>query len=105
MYDERFKGYGSNKIQQAFEMCLNDFEFHVLDNAFLVHEGIHHLPKTEIQERGAIIKANYRLLMDFSAEISAKFTGNPVLADCKLDKRGDIIGYFPNEQKYHLPQN
>ncbi|XP_014680877.1 PREDICTED: beta-1,4-glucuronyltransferase 1-like [Priapulus caudatus] len=95
MYDERFKGYGSNKIQQVFEMCLMDYEFHVLDGAFLVHEAFT-IYETRLKERGAIIKANYRLLVDFAGEATARYRSQ----DCKLQRTGEILGYFPDEQRY-----
>lgn len=101
MYDERFKGYGSNKIQQAYEMCLQDYEFHILDNAFLVHEGIHLLLQRELDERGAIIKANYRLLLDFGMETAPKYPQSAQLMDnCRLERTGEIIGYFPQAGIY-----
>ncbi|XP_069162819.1 beta-1,4-glucuronyltransferase 1-like [Procambarus clarkii] len=38
LYDERLTWEGkSDKMTQAYIMCLHDYEFHVLDNAFLVH--------------------------------------------------------------------
>ena len=38
LYDERLSWEGrSDKMTHAFQMCLLDYEFHVLDNAFLIH--------------------------------------------------------------------
>lgn len=38
-YDERLSWEGkSDKMSQAYTMCLLDYEFHVLDTAFLVHK-------------------------------------------------------------------
>ena len=37
-YDERLTGEGrSDKMAQGFKLCLLNYEFHILDNAFLIH--------------------------------------------------------------------
>jgi len=37
-YDERLTWEGrSDKMSQGYKMCLLDYEFHILDNAFLIH--------------------------------------------------------------------
>ncbi|XP_042210748.1 beta-1,4-glucuronyltransferase 1-like [Homarus americanus] len=39
LYDERLSWEGkSDKMTQMFIMCLKNYEFHILDNAFLVHK-------------------------------------------------------------------
>jgi len=39
LYDERLSWEGrSDKMTHALQMCLMDYEFHVLDNAFLIHK-------------------------------------------------------------------
>lgn len=38
MYDERLTWEGrSDKMAQGYKMCLQNYEFHILDNAFLIH--------------------------------------------------------------------
>lgn len=38
-YDERLSWEGQrDKMTQAYAMCVLDYEFHILDNAFLVHK-------------------------------------------------------------------
>ncbi|CAK8679655.1 unnamed protein product [Clavelina lepadiformis] len=39
MFDERFKQYGFDRIQQICEMHVAGYDFVVLDNAFLTHHG------------------------------------------------------------------
>jgi hypothetical protein len=39
LYDERFKQYGYNRVSQVCEMHVAGFQFHVLDNTFIVHKG------------------------------------------------------------------
>ncbi|XP_017047263.1 beta-1,4-glucuronyltransferase 1 [Drosophila ficusphila] len=48
-YDERLSWEGQrDKMTQAYAMCVLDYEFHILDNAFLVHKpGIKQPAKTE----------------------------------------------------------
>ena len=37
-YEERLSWEGrGEKLTQAYEMCLRDYEFHVLSSAFLIH--------------------------------------------------------------------
>lgn len=39
MFDERFKQYGFDRIQQVCEMHVAGYKFFVFDNAFLTHRG------------------------------------------------------------------
>ncbi|RXG54212.1 Beta-1,4-glucuronyltransferase 1 [Armadillidium vulgare] len=50
IFDERLSSEGrANKMTQAYAMCLLGYEYHVLDNAFLVHKpGIKLLKKKYI---------------------------------------------------------
>ncbi|XP_069162817.1 beta-1,4-glucuronyltransferase 1-like [Procambarus clarkii] len=55
LYDERLTWEGkSDKMTQAYIMCLHDYEFHVLDNAFLVHRPGIKVYRTE-PARGAVV--------------------------------------------------
>ena len=39
LYDERLTWEGrSDKMAQGFKLCLLNYEFHILDNAFLIHK-------------------------------------------------------------------
>jgi hypothetical protein len=51
-YDERLSWEGrSDKMSQGYKLCLLDYEFHILDNAFLVHRpGI----KTKAKLKGIV---------------------------------------------------
>ncbi|RXG70347.1 Beta-1,4-glucuronyltransferase 1 [Armadillidium vulgare] len=62
IFDERLSSEGrGNKMTQAYAMCLLGYEYHVLDNAFLVHKpGIKLRPKKYIysnlvKEQNALI--------------------------------------------------
>lgn len=52
-WDERLDFEGkSNKMQQAYTMCMLDYDFNVLSNAFLVHKpGIESLDSEKERER------------------------------------------------------
>ena len=39
LFDERFKQYGFDRIQQICELYVAGYKFSVLDNAFLAHDG------------------------------------------------------------------
>ena len=39
MYDERFRGYGYNKVSQCYEMSLRNWTFSTLDSQFISHHG------------------------------------------------------------------
>lgn len=39
LYDERFRGYGYNKVEQCYEMSLRNWTFTTLDSQFISHNG------------------------------------------------------------------
>ena len=39
LYDERFRGYGYNKVEQCYEMSLKNWTFTSLDSQFISHNG------------------------------------------------------------------
>ena len=45
-YDERFAGFGWNKVSHIMELHAQSYEFHVLPNAFVVH--LPHSPSLDI---------------------------------------------------------
>ncbi|KAL7642858.1 UNVERIFIED_CONTAM: hypothetical protein RMT77_006146 [Armadillidium vulgare] len=53
VFDERLTSEGrANKMTQAYAMCLLDYEYHILDNAFLVHKpGIKVANKTILRNK------------------------------------------------------
>ena len=50
MYDERFKGYGFDRIQQICELYVAGFSLHILNNAFVVHNGWKRLDEVAKEE-------------------------------------------------------
>ena len=47
LYDERLSWEGrSDKMVQGYKLCALDYEFHILDNAFLIHRPGIKTPKT-----------------------------------------------------------
>ncbi len=46
-YDERFVGFGWNKVSHVMELAAADFQFVVLHDAFIVH--LPHTPSDAIQ--------------------------------------------------------
>ena len=39
-HDSRFRGYGGNKVIHALLLSHQNYEFNVLTNLFLIHDGI-----------------------------------------------------------------
>eukprot|EP00049_Salpingoeca_infusionum_P023785 m.371914 g.371914 ORF g.371914 m.371914 type:complete len:262 (-) comp60505_c0_seq1:100-885(-) len=72
LYDERFKQYGFNRISQVCETHIAGFQFRVLYNAFVVHDGFKvktgfHSSKQAEQERN---RALFRL---FKQELKLRY--------------------------------
>ncbi|XP_069165771.1 beta-1,4-glucuronyltransferase 1 [Procambarus clarkii] len=61
-YDERLSWEGkSDKMTQMYALCVKDYEFHILDNAFLVHRpGIKKKQKDSTRE--AIVSTQTKLI-------------------------------------------
>lgn len=65
-YDERFRQYGFNRISQVCEMHVSGYKFSVLDNAFVVHQGLKtaasfHRNKDADQERNRVLFRQFKL--------------------------------------------
>ncbi|XP_067138083.1 beta-1,4-glucuronyltransferase 1-like [Centruroides vittatus] len=71
-YDERFRQYGFNRISQVCELHVAGYKFSVLNNAFLVHQGLKtstsfHKNKESDQEKNRI------LFRQFKTELKEKY--------------------------------
>ena len=76
LYDERFKQYGFNRIQQVCESHVAGFEFRILNDPFLIHVGFKeknhfHADKREENDK------NRLLFRKFKQELKMKYPGNP----------------------------
>ncbi|XP_064484233.1 beta-1,4-glucuronyltransferase 1-like [Ornithodoros turicata] len=65
-YDERFRQYGFNRISQVCEMHVAGYKFSVLNNAFVVHQGLKtastfHKDKDADQERNRVLFRQFKL--------------------------------------------
>uniref|UniRef100_A0A1E1XN45 Beta-1,4-glucuronyltransferase 1 n=1 Tax=Amblyomma sculptum TaxID=1581419 RepID=A0A1E1XN45_AMBSC len=65
-YDERFRQYGFNRISQVCELHVSGYKFSVLDNAFVVHQGLKtaasfHRNKDADQERNRVLFRQFKL--------------------------------------------
>lgn len=81
LYDERLNWEGkSDKMPQAHIMCLLDFNFNILSNAFLVHRpGIKTIKEAK---RPALENKNRRIILDqILPEIERKYGKNK---NCKM---------------------
>jgi len=78
LYDERLSWEGmSDKMSQMYEMCLMNYELHILDNAFLVHSpGIKKDWKKNLNWRKPFMRDRYRILRQIKLEINARHSEN-----------------------------
>lgn len=74
LYDERLSWEGkSDKMTQMYILCVRDYEFHILDNAFLVHKpGIKKLHKDPLREK-IVAKQNSAIKTKILPEYKAVF--------------------------------
>ncbi|XP_054723604.1 beta-1,4-glucuronyltransferase 1-like [Uloborus diversus] len=65
-FDIRLSWEGKmNKMQMAYEMCLRNYDFHIVDNAFLVHSpGINYFNAKKEKERLRHAEANNKVMAD-----------------------------------------
>lgn len=66
LYDERFRQYGFNRISQVCELHVSGYKFSVLNNAFVVHQGLKtassfHKDKDVDQERNRVLFRQFKL--------------------------------------------
>lgn len=82
LYDERLYWEGkSDKMTQAFIMCLLDYNFNILSNAFLVHRpGIKELQEARRPKLENIVKKF--ILKEILPEIRKKYGNNK---DCEIN--------------------
>ncbi|KAG8234554.1 hypothetical protein J437_LFUL014010, partial [Ladona fulva] len=71
-YDERFKQYGFNRISQVCELHVAGYKFSVLNNAFLVHQGLK-TPDSFHPEKDADQERNRVLFRQFKVELREKY--------------------------------
>lgn len=63
-YDARFLGFGWNKVSHSLELHAQGYEFHVLPNAYVVHQP--HSPSLDISKyRGSSAYRKYVLPVSF----------------------------------------
>ncbi|XP_054714163.1 LOW QUALITY PROTEIN: beta-1,4-glucuronyltransferase 1-like [Uloborus diversus] len=75
LYDERLTWEGKrDKMSQMFELCLLDYDFHVLDNAFLVHApGIKTLSTVDQRKRAPFMYKNNAVHNKLLAQMKKKY--------------------------------
>ncbi|CAL1265363.1 unnamed protein product [Larinioides sclopetarius] len=75
LYDERLTWEGKrDKMSQMFELCLLDYDFYVLDNAFLVHApGIKTLSSVDQRRRAPFMYKNNAVHNKLLAQMRKKY--------------------------------
>ncbi|KAB7500075.1 Beta-1,4-glucuronyltransferase 1 [Armadillidium nasatum] len=82
IFDERLSSEGrANKMTQAYAMCLLGYEYHILDNAFVVHKpGIKLLDENYVFSD--LVKKQNELIYDKIVKEYIKYYGNR--KECKV---------------------
>ncbi|XP_040563464.1 beta-1,4-glucuronyltransferase 1 [Lepeophtheirus salmonis] len=75
-FDERFIGFGMTRNTQTYEMYAKNYEFYIMDNAFLCHWGFTKL-KDRPSWRYSQQYKNRQRFDKFAKEIFAKYNRNP----------------------------
>eukprot|EP00096_Caligus_rogercresseyi_P015408 TRINITY_DN7848_c0_g1_i1.p1 TRINITY_DN7848_c0_g1~~TRINITY_DN7848_c0_g1_i1.p1 ORF type:complete len:448 (-),score=121.69 TRINITY_DN7848_c0_g1_i1:197-1540(-) len=75
LYDERLSWEGrSDKMTQGYQLCLKDYDFHILNNAFLIHRpGIKVLNKNSKKKVAQITRQNSFIRLNISKEIDVLY--------------------------------
>ncbi|XP_067119096.1 beta-1,4-glucuronyltransferase 1-like [Centruroides vittatus] len=79
MYDERLTWEGKrDKMSQMYELCLLDYNLHILDNAFLVHApGIKTVIAAEERKRAKYIYENNKIYGQIISHLKQKYGEKP----------------------------
>ncbi|KAG8199719.1 hypothetical protein JTE90_000816 [Oedothorax gibbosus] len=74
-FDIRLSWEGkANKMQMAYEMCLRDYDFHIVENAFLVHApGIRVYNLTRDRARMKYIRENKKYMKTIKKELKKMY--------------------------------
>jgi len=70
-YDERFIGYGNDKVSFAYELVAKGFKFEVLRDTFIVHRD-HGVPSWRVDQGSA---RAWRRWADFVRDIRRRYNG------------------------------
>lgn len=78
-YDERLTWEGKrDKMSQMYELCLLDYDLHILDNAFLVHApGIKTVVAAEERRRAKYIYENNKIYGQIVSHLKQKYGDKP----------------------------
>lgn len=76
LYDERFVGYGLNKIQKVFELAVKGFKFAVLPGEFLIHIPHAKSNAKKLYFRGLGISCLMRSFREYITSLSAEMSAN-----------------------------
>ncbi|RWS05376.1 beta-1:4-glucuronyltransferase 1-like protein [Dinothrombium tinctorium] len=72
LYDERFRQYGFNRISQVCELHIAGYKFSVLNNAFLIHNGLKTADSFH-SEKDFELEKNRLLFRQFKSELKEKY--------------------------------
>ncbi|XP_076333042.1 beta-1,4-glucuronyltransferase 1-like [Tachypleus tridentatus] len=75
LFDERMSWNGKyNKMQVALELCFQNYDLHILDDAFLVHTpGIKKFDLDQKKLRWPFVGKNFRILKQIISDLNEKY--------------------------------
>lgn len=89
LWDERMTWEGQkNKMIQAYTMCIMDYNFYVLDNAFLIHKPGIKKEKLQMTKFKNEVKKSNQLIVDISVELQRMYGENK---NCSTSYKGKIV--------------
>ncbi|TRY77142.1 hypothetical protein TCAL_12514, partial [Tigriopus californicus] len=82
-FDERFTGFGLCRNTQFYELFVAGFQFHLLNDGFLIHMGFK-VPGERKPWKSKELLRNQRLVPQFAQEIKVKYGRDPCQMSLKL---------------------
>ncbi|KAL1505296.1 hypothetical protein ABEB36_004891 [Hypothenemus hampei] len=96
LWDERMTWEGqSNKMVQAYTMCVMNYDFHVLDNAFLIHKPGVKKKKVQMLKFKDVVKNSTKLIFKIGKELQNLYGNN---SNCSTVYRS-VMGKTKGKEK------
>ncbi|XP_066251108.1 beta-1,4-glucuronyltransferase 1-like isoform X2 [Euwallacea similis] len=88
LWDERLTWEGqSNKMVQAYTLCVMNYDFYVLDNAFLIHKPGVKKKKVQMEKFNDIVKNSTQLMKTIAIELQEIYGYNSNCSTTHLKKK------------------
>ncbi|XP_066251093.1 beta-1,4-glucuronyltransferase 1-like [Euwallacea similis] len=78
LWDERMTWEGqNNKMVQAYTMCVMKYNFHVMDNAFLIHKPGVKKKKVQLEKFQSVVRESTQTIKEIAIELQNLYGFNP----------------------------